>query len=257
MEVIIYVCGAMAAIFALASGVLGALSFKSSCIWTGFASFVFLGLTAACWLQNNEWKEVESRNAKLQFSVAIENALVAEAEKTATLVWFGYGKNDTPTIISPVTDMLYLRLTNGVGAAPMMIDYFSIEARTPGGEWKPAARINLNEGRLFWADPSQGFKSATEVTLDKPELTEAVIDNNIGGGETIKGWAILERPDNYDAEWRISITTITGNTGTTGIAPKAPKPGGDTFGYVGFIIGAQYDLQNAHIKLYSQEHPTR
>ena len=193
MEITAYVSGIGAIVVFGIAALLGVLHMRDASIWTTWAGCLLTLTGGFCWLQDREWKRDTEKTDSVRISVAIENAMVTEAKKTQTLVWFGYGKDGTPTIISPVSDMLYLRLTNGIGAAPIMIDYFSIEARSAGGKWKPASQININEGRLFWAS-DQGLKSATEVTLDKPQLTDAVIDKNIGSGETIKGWAVLERP---------------------------------------------------------------
>jgi hypothetical protein len=224
-------------------------------LYWGIGSFAFAGIGIFSAYDYYIIKPERDAATIPRVSVAAEVVISGVYRNMQTSYWLAY-EYGTHGVASPITDLLYVRLTNCVGCPSLMIDYFSVEISSNGKDWTPATRINVSEGKVFWAAGEQGLAAASEVTLDKPQLTEVVIDKNIGSGDTVKGWVIIERPGGFDGEgdrkWRFKIKDVSGVETIANMAPAVAKSFKETFGGTGFVLGERKDLRQLTAIYYSE-----
>lgn len=163
-------------------------------------------------------------------------------------------------VLSPITDLIYIRVTNN-RTTPLMIDYYSAEVRsTKQPQWKKAECLNrvasLAEGKLFITDTNDGLAAAFETRLIDPLFDQAIKDRSISAGEAVKGWLLVERPEGLDGEpntrkWRFRIRDVNNNEAISEIAEPIGKSLRESLMIRGFKLGEKRDIRQLRLMYYS------
>jgi hypothetical protein len=199
---------------------------------------------------------------KPSFSVAAEVLLTVPNREIISstspyLVAYSHGEE---TVLSPITDLIYIRFTNN-RTAPLMIDYYAAEVRsTKEPQWKKAECLNriggLAGSKLFFTNPKDKFAGAFDTTLTEPLFDQAIKDRSIGAGEAVRGWLLIERPEGFDGEpntrkWRFRIRDVNNNEGVSEIAGTIGKSLKESQTAVEFKLGDKRDISHLRLMYYS------
>jgi hypothetical protein len=200
---------------------------------------------------------IRSIGPRLPFSVAAENIVrvAHRAEKPGATFWVVF-PNGNEIAMAPITDCIYIRFTNN-DPKPIMIDYYAVDIRTPGGSWSKTASLDRKIGQIVMTvGRTTTVDTARDITFDEPTFDRAVKDVSIISGGTVKGWLLIERPMGFDGitECRLRIRDISGRQGISIITPPpavSPKFT-DTLSSVGVTIsGPPRDVTQFHVMYYS------
>lgn len=187
-----------------------------------------------------------------QFSVVSEVTIFNPVRESVS--WFVVYNRGTNIVASPINQMIYVRITNETGAS-IMIDYLSPEISRDKKTWTPATLIDIPDGRFYWLNPKEGndaLAKSIETIFPKPQLKDAVSDQNIADKATVKGWLCVERP--YDGDnlfWRLRIRDTKGAQGIAEIDHMQSTK--ETFaGAAMTVTGKTADFSGIKFVMYSE-----
>jgi hypothetical protein len=160
-------------------------------------------------------------------------------------------QHGTHICVSPISNLLYVRLTNDPESAPLLIDHYSLEVRSKERTWQPATVFNvwdIEKGRVFVVDNKNGFEAAAEVTIVQTDFAKAVTDKNIGTGESVRGLIMAERPKGYEGppeeqQWRLKIRDANGLEGESIISHPIPRAVDKSLTHLEMKVGERQDLR--------------
>ena len=199
---------------------------------------------------------------KPSFSVAAETLLTVSNREiiSSTSPYLMAYRHGEEIVLSPITDLIYIRVTNN-RTTPLIIDYYSAEVRsTKQPQWKKTECLNrvasLAEGKLFIADTNEGLAAAFETTLIDPLFDQAIKDRSISAGEAVKGWLLVERPEGLDGEpntrkWRFRVRDVNNNEAISEIAEPIGKSLRESLMIRGFKLGEKRDIRQLRLMYYS------
>ena len=167
--------------------------------------------------------------------------------------WLWLTEQGNDRILSPVTDLLYIRFTN-LDRDPMLIDFYGLEVRQKDKPWTKATRINANRGKLVtFIGP--GRKQAVEVNFSDQVFDWLIRKKPIKSQDTVLGWIFVERPDGYigEMEWRFTVKDIRERKNS--VLVTFLEGGTKTMNMAEIPIGSPIDLSNTQLKFYSEVNP--
>ncbi len=231
--------------------------YVASMYW-GFAAYVAAGVAIFSGFHYFVLAPSKANTPRLSFSVAQELAITSQKYDSPSF-WFGF-ENGTQMYLSPVSDVMYVRLTNGLESKPLLIDSYFLEVRVSGKPWKYATRFrqrDIERGKIFSTFLQNGPANSVEVTETVPQFEQVIREKNIGAGETVRGLIFVERPAGYDAhpdarQWRLTIRDVNGAEGNAVITRSTMPRGDDSITELYFKPGKRTDITGMTFILYSK-----
>jgi hypothetical protein len=213
MDIAAYIVAGLGGLIVAFAGLHGFAN-KSITIISFGAGAILLIVGGCLYWQDAIWK----RDSRVpSFKISTETWISMPRETDRSGVWWLLYDQATfkqQPVLCPITDMMYVRLTNE-SEHPMMIAHYSVEVCFEGREWQPATRMDTTGTRLFLVGSDEGFANPAEFGFGEPTLEQAVVDKNIGPKESIRGMVIIERPEgggypDFKPKWRFTITDADG-----------------------------------------------
>jgi hypothetical protein len=223
------------------------------------AGAVLIVVGGCCYWQDALWKrEAEARRGQegLVFNAAFETVLSSQDVRAASF-WLRYRYGDH-LCASPISDVVYLRITNGPSSHPLFIDHYSLQVRATGKEWQRANTFDrdaIKRGTVFGIDETHGLAGARPATFEEPQFESVIKERNIGAGESVRGLLLIERPDALQGpaesrQWRITLKDVNGAQGVVDVAP--PQPRKESLTSVRFGVGERENLSDCKFLLYDE-----
>ena len=164
---------------------------------------------------------------------------------------------DKPPVISPITDLIYVRLTNKSATQSLMIDYFAVEVSNDGRKWVKATLVE-SVGKMYFSTPriENNIPMFGELIPQQPLLRDVVFEKNINPTDTVKGWMRVERPEGFDnARWRMRVKNLQHDE--VDVPIEHPLPARDatdreSFSGAYFKVGERRDLTGIQTCFFSE-----
>jgi hypothetical protein len=193
------------------------------------------------------------RSFAAPFSVTREIAL-AGVERNSCLYWLVHRYVDE-VVASPITDLMYVRFTN-LDSSPLLVDYYAVDVREKGKEWRPAKSLDHVRGQIFTVTKEGGPADAVKTTLTDPKFNEVITNKNIGRGESVRGVLIIERPEGLDqpieTEWRMRIRDAKGKKSAAVMAEPTSYGINQSLVKLGLSMDEHVDIRGIRLVFYSE-----
>ena len=238
--------------FGLAGVLYGILHYRYAALWMAYIAIVLGSGSLFAWFHSEVVKYETTHTPNV--SVAAEVWLTVAQRDQMRFAFVSHSQARNKTIISPINDLVFVRLTND-SISTQMIHYFVVEMSKDGHKWEPGTLIDFRFGKIFWIDTQQGLQKATELRLEGPQLKDAIADKNIQSGETVKGWLLVECPAGFDAgRWRLRVQNIKRVQFACEFSRAHPiePAAGDFAGRELRVMPEQVDLRGIQIVYYSE-----
>jgi hypothetical protein len=169
--------------------------------------------------------------------------------------WLIHGDKKGFMIASPINGLLYVRFTN-LGAAPIMIDSYSIDVLNVKQEWIRLVTIDAHSGEVYNRGPSDDMKQACRSNIEQDTFDYAIANKNIEPRHTVRGWIFVEAPEadlDGGKEARFNVTDVLGNKAVRPI--KVLTGESQSMQPRLLHVGETKDLSQARKQFYSETHP--
>jgi hypothetical protein len=196
----------------------------------------------------------EAISSERDFEVALEAGWLHPKSMDENF-WLIHGNKQGLIIASPINGLLYIRFTN-LGAAPIMIDSYSIEVLNGKQEWVRLVTIDAHSGEVYNRGPTDDMKQARRSNIEQDTFDYTIANKNIEPRHTVRGWVFVEAPEaglDGGKEARFNVTDILGNKAVRPI--KMLTEESQSMQPRLLQVGETKDLSQARKQFYSMTHP--